>query len=102
MYLIKKENMKITFDEETFSDLQIDKEELARPQSTDIKNCKVAFCVAGFENFVSTDGTLKLIGVMENVDLWCDDGSALYITKNGKSHLVVEAIFSESYDEFIE
>ena len=98
--------MKITFDENTFSELQDEKNNSggSRPGITTDKNCKVAFCVEGFESdsiCAPTDGTLKLIGVMENVDVWCDDGAAFYITKDGKSHLVIEAIFTENYDEFV-
>ncbi len=94
--------MKITFDENTFSELQDEKKNSGGARTD--KNCKVAFCVEGFESdsiCAPTDGTLKLIGVMENVDVWCDDGAAFYITKDGKSHLVIEAIFTENYDEFV-
>jgi hypothetical protein len=92
----------IDFDKETFDELQDIKSNNGRQAYTDKKNCKIAFCLRGFKSSIEYDGTLKLAKVLEGVDVWCDDGAALYMTKDGKSHLVIEADFADTYDEFIE
>lgn len=91
----------MNFDKLTYEEFLEEKENSC--ETTIYKeNCKVAFCKQGYKGFCELDGTLTLVEVIENVDVFCDDGALVYLTKNKKSATVIESILSEDYDEMVE